>query len=73
MLGLHDQASLFEFFKESDLDRFKMTCPRCRQGNNSTQYGGNERCFHCDNCGLIECEIVGLQLRSAAEKDSIID
>jgi hypothetical protein len=38
-------------------NRFDMKCPDCKRGCNSAGLGGNERCFHCGNCGLIECVI----------------
>lgn len=30
-------------------------CPKCKKGVNSEPYGGNENCFHCSDCGYIEC------------------
>ena len=36
------------------MNRFNDKCPICG-GKNSKQYGGNERCFHCDNCSFVEC------------------
>jgi hypothetical protein len=38
-------------------DRFEMACPDCKQGCNSAALGGDEWCFHCDVCGLVECEV----------------
>jgi hypothetical protein len=29
-------------------------CPKC-QGSNSHELGGNDRCFHCSECGYIQC------------------
>ena len=43
-------------FPPEGVDRFTIPCPDCKQGCNSADYGGNEVCFHCDNCGLEECE-----------------
>jgi hypothetical protein len=31
------------------------TCPHCREGVNSEDKGGTERCFHCDRCDYIGC------------------
>lgn len=44
-------------FPDDDVDRFGMSCPECKQGCNSADFGGNEVCFHCDVCGLVECEL----------------
>lgn len=30
-------------------------CPKCKKGVNSEPDGGNENCFHCSDCGYIEC------------------
>ena len=30
------------------------TCPKC-QGSNSHELGGNDRCFHCSDCGYVQC------------------
>lgn len=59
------RMKLAEAFK-TKMNRFDMSCPDCKQGCNSAGLGGNETCFHCDNCGLIECAIT-----SPAEIDSI--
>jgi hypothetical protein len=53
---------------DTDMDRFQMSCPDCKQGCNSEALGGNEGCFHCDNCGLVECEVTSPAL---IENDSI--
>jgi hypothetical protein len=38
-------------------DRFCLRCPHCdKQGSNSAAAGGNKRCFHCGECGFVECE-----------------
>lgn len=58
---------LAEHFK-TDMNRFDMSCPDCKQGCNSVGYGGNEKCFHCDNCGLTECLVTSPAL---LENDSI--
>lgn len=42
---------------DTDMDRFEMSCPDCKQGCNSAAAGGDVACFHCDNCGLVECEV----------------
>jgi len=44
-------------FPPTDVDRFTIPCPDCKQGCNSAGAGGNTKCFHCDNCGLVECEV----------------
>ena len=31
-------------------------CPRCG-GQNSPKAGGNTKCFHCGDCGFVECNI----------------
>jgi len=31
-------------------------CPVCGVGENGNDEGGNERCFHCNTCGFVECE-----------------
>lgn len=41
----------------TDMDRFEMSCPDCKQGCNSAELGGDDYCFHCDNCGLVECVV----------------
>jgi hypothetical protein len=66
MLDRHELKRLAEFFA-TDRDRFTMACPDCKQGCNSAGHGGNEKCFHCDNCGLIECLIIGLQINQSIE------
>ena len=38
------------------MDRFTMKCPKCKTGKNTKDEGGNERCFHCDSCGYVECK-----------------
>lgn len=30
-------------------------CPRCGCAENSKREGGNERCFHCADCGFLQC------------------
>jgi hypothetical protein len=30
-------------------------CPHCHEGINSTDLGGNDRCFHCSECNYIAC------------------
>lgn len=35
----------------------KRTCPHCQTGENSTEHGGNDRCFHCGLCGYIQCNV----------------
>ena len=45
-------------FPAENVDRFTISCPDCKQGCNSRSAGGNERCFHCDVCGLVECEVM---------------
>ena len=37
------------------MDAFNKSCPICALGKNSQEKGGNINCFHCDNCGFIEC------------------
>jgi len=38
-------------------NRFYLRCPHCdKEGMNSADAGGNERCFHCAECGFTECE-----------------
>jgi len=51
-------SDTYEHYKKvfsTKMNRFEMKCPDCQQGCNSAASGGNERCFHCDNCDLIEC------------------
>jgi len=43
-------------FPKKNVDRFTMSCPDCG-GKNSGANGGNDRCFHCEDCGLIECVV----------------
>lgn len=54
---------------DTDMDRFEMSCPDCKQGCNSAALGGEAGCFHCDNCGLVECEVTSPAL---IEDSSII-
>jgi len=44
-------------FPDPKVNRFTIKCPDCQQGCNSAAAGGNERCFHCDVCGLVECMV----------------
>lgn len=38
-------------------NRFTLRCPRCgKEKANSATAGGNETCFHCGQCGFVECE-----------------
>jgi len=37
-----------------DTNRMSMKCPVCG-GENSCMEGGNDRCFHCGDCGFFEC------------------
>lgn len=38
-------------------NRFDLRCPHCdKQGVNSKGAGGNNLCFHCGECGFVECE-----------------
>lgn len=37
------------------MNRFEMSCPDCKQGCNLES--GSVSCFHCDNCGLVECVV----------------
>lgn len=38
-------------------NRFALRCPHCdKEGTNSRDAGGNEKCFHCGDCGFVECE-----------------
>ena len=67
MLDHHELKRLSDTFKDSNMNRFEMTCPECKQGNNSAPAGGNEKCFHCDNCGLVECMIIGMQINQSIE------
>jgi len=43
-------------FPKKNVDRFTITCPDCGS-KNSESLGGNDRCFHCSKCGLIECVV----------------
>jgi hypothetical protein len=55
---------------KTDINRFEMSCPECQQGCNSKALGGTEKCFHCDVCGLLECEVTSPsleELRNGAE------
>ena len=36
------------------INRFKLKCPDCGCPN-SMPNGGNTKCFHCSQCGWIEC------------------
>lgn len=52
------QKEAYEHYRQlfaTKMNRFDMKCPDCQQGCNSAANGGNEKCFHCDNCDLIEC------------------
>jgi hypothetical protein len=57
MIKLNRQTYLHytKIFPGPEVNRDNMKCPDCKQGCNDHAGGGNERCFHCDNCGLIEC------------------
>lgn len=34
-------------------------CPKCgEQDTNCGALGGNDRCWHCDRCGFVECDHV---------------
>ena len=44
-------------FPAKKVDRFTISCPDCKIGQNSKDAGGNDKCFHCGNCGLVECEV----------------
>jgi hypothetical protein len=44
-------------FPKLNVDRFTLSCPDCGVGRNSEPAGGGELCFHCDTCGLVECEV----------------
>jgi transcription elongation factor Elf1 len=35
-------------------NRFTLRCPVCG-GENSSIAGGNITCFHCGDCGFVEC------------------
>lgn len=35
-------------------NRNELLCPDCKIGHNAKDRG-DESCFHCDNCGFIEC------------------
>ena len=39
-----------------ETNRFSILCPACKAGHNCKGQGGNARCFHCGNCGFVECE-----------------
>ena len=54
-LNAETRKHYLEVFGGPERNRFEMKCPDCQQGCNSAAAGGNERCFHCDVCGLIEC------------------
>jgi len=51
-------------FPKRNVDRFTISCPDCEIGRNSEAYGGNDRCFHCDTCGLIECVVTSPALKN---------
>jgi transcription elongation factor Elf1 len=53
-MSFHNHRSAFP---KRNVDRFTISCPACGTGKNSEDFGGNDRCFHCDTCGLVECEI----------------
>jgi hypothetical protein len=53
--SLNDTYEHYKKVFSTSMNRFDMKCPDCQQGCNSAAAGGNERCFHCDNCDLIEC------------------
>ena len=36
------------------MNRFDLKCPLCG-GENNADDGGSERCFHCKDCGFLEC------------------
>lgn len=54
-------------FPKKNVDRFTMACPDCGTGRNDANQGGNDTCFHCDSCGLIECFVTS----PVIEEDSI--
>jgi len=56
MSFLDDFKKYYGVFPKKNVDRFTMTCPDCGS-QNSEANGGNDRCFHCGNCGLIECVV----------------
>lgn len=55
--GRQTRQYYLELFPPPDVNRFQIACPECKQGCNSKAAGGNEKCFHCDVCGLVECEV----------------
>lgn len=62
-------AEMFEHYSkvfDTLMNRFDMSCPDCKQGCNSAGAGGNEHCFHCDVCGLVECEVTSPALEETA-------
>lgn len=59
-----------EAFPAPEVNRFLIKCPDCKQGCNSKAAGGNEKCFHCDVCGLVECEVTSPALDYDEEDDN---
>lgn len=47
----------WEDFPKKNVDRHTLSCPNCGVGKNSEGLGGNDLCFHCDHCGLVECAL----------------
>ena len=54
---MRDSKDYEGVFPKRDVDRFTIGCPDCVIGRNSAELGGRNTCFHCDACGLIECEV----------------
>lgn len=48
------------FAKWLPLTPFTRRCPHCGSRNNSHAEGGNEHCFHCGDCGWVDC--AGMQI-----------
>ena len=51
------QRRIFRWNVRTKHNRHDLKCPDCGAPN-STEQGGNERCFHCGNCGWTECVAV---------------
>ena len=68
MSFLEDFKKYVGVFPKKNVDRFTMSCPDCGTGRNTAACGGNDRCFHCDSCGLIECVVTSPVIE---EEDSI--
>jgi len=64
---LQDTYQHYKKIFSTDMNRFDMTCPDCKQGNNSKAGGGSETCFHCDNCGLVECMVTSPALEEQGQ------